>query len=118
MPNLSIFGGFLDQVVATTLLIIIVLAVGDKRNVEMPHGTAAIIMGLTVVLIGTSFAYNCGYAINPARDFGPRLFTAMAGWGSQVFTAGHYFFWIPIVGPLVGSVLGTFIYLILISNQL
>lgn len=111
-------GGFFDQLVSTSLLIIVVLAVGDKRNVEMPHGTNAIVMGITVILIGTSFAYNCGYAINPARDFGPRLFTWMAGWGTQVFTAGNYFFWVPIVGPLLGAIIGTFIYLIFISNQL
>lgn len=71
-----------------------------------------------VTVIGTAFAYNCGYAINPARDFGPRLFTWLAGWGSQVFTAGHYFFWVPIIAPLLGAVLGTLIYLILISIHL
>ena len=58
------------------------------------------------LVIKKSFGFNCGYAINPARDFSPRLFTAVAGWGSEVFTAGNYFFWVPIVGPCVGAVLG------------
>lgn len=122
----------------TWILIVIVLAVSDKRNIEIPHASVAILLGLTgiyfilvilitvtltniiilVTVIGTSFALNCGYAINPARDLGPRLFTFMAGWGSQVFTASNHFFWIPIVGPLIGSIFGTLTYLFLISNHL
>jgi glycerol uptake facilitator-like aquaporin len=57
-----------------------------------------------------TFGFNSGYAINPARDFGPRLFTAIAGWGSDVFRAGNHWWWVPIVGPLVGGVLGGAIY--------
>ncbi len=68
-------------------------------------------------MIGTAFAYNCGYAINPARDFAPRLFTLIAGWGSQTFTGGNYFFWIPIVGPLVGAVVGSLIYTVMIASH-
>lgn len=115
---MSISGAIIDQIVGTCLLIIVVLAVTDKKNVEIPHGTSAILLGSTVLLIGVSFGHNCGYAINPARDFGPRFFTFIAGWGSQVFTAGNYFFYVPIVAPLVGSILGTFLYIILISNHL
>ena len=72
-----------------------------------------------------AFAYNCGCAINPARDFGPRIFTAMV-YGKQglknlfklkfiyhhvsVFTGGNYFFWVPIVGPLTAGALGAALY--------
>ena len=71
-----------------------------------------------VFLIGTTLCYNCGYAVNPARDFGPRLFTYLAGW-DFVFsnTMGYYFFIIPILGPLFGSILGTLIYYMLICNH-
>jgi glycerol uptake facilitator-like aquaporin len=41
--------------------------------------------GLVVMNIGIAFGYNCGYAINPARDFAPRLFTLMAGFGNETF---------------------------------
>jgi glycerol uptake facilitator-like aquaporin len=58
--------------------------------------------------------YNSGYAINPARDFAPRLFTFLAGWGREVFSAGHHWWWVPIVGPLVGGVLGGWVYDVLI----
>ena len=59
-----------------------------------------------MLLIGATFGFNAGYAINPARDFGPRLFTALAGWGGEVFTAGNGWWWVPIVGPCIGAVLG------------
>jgi glycerol uptake facilitator-like aquaporin len=69
-PNLSTFGGFFDQFIATSLLIIVVLAITDKKNNQIQNGTSNIIVGLTVTIIGTAFGYNCGYAINPARDLG------------------------------------------------
>ena len=50
-----------------------------------------------------SFGWNAGYAINPARDFGPRLFTALAGWGGEVFSAGDGWWWVPIVAPCLGA---------------
>ena len=68
-------------------------------------------------LIGMTFGYNSGYAINPARDLGPRLFTAIAGWGSDVFRAGNDWWWVPIVGPLLGGVLGGVVYDLFVTNR-
>jgi len=63
------------------------------------------------IMIGTGFAYNAGYPCNPARDFGPRLFTLIIGYGFEVFNYKDYcWFWIPIIGPLIGGVLGAWIY--------
>lgn len=115
--GLSYTGAMYDQVLGTALLIIVVLAVTDKENENHPHGAIAVFLGLTVMIIGTAFGYNCGYAINPARDFSPRLFTFLAGWGVKVFTTGNYYFLIPIYGPLIGSVIGTIIYYVLIGNH-
>lgn len=109
-PFLSIGGGLLDQVVGTALLVIGVFAIGDARNVHPPAWMGPILVGLLVVGIGVAFGFNAGYAINPARDFGPRLFTAVAGWGGGVFTAGHGWWWVPIVGPLAGAVAGGAVY--------
>lgn len=119
-PNesLGVFGGFLDQVLGTAVLIMVVMAISDKKNNDMPKEISAILVSFLVIVIGCSLGFNCGYAINPARDLGPRLFTFFAGWGSQVFTAGNNFFWIPILGPLVGSFIGTVLYLIIVSNNL
>ena len=61
-------------------------AIIDKKNNSPDQGAAPVMIGLVVFIIGATFGYNCGYAINPARDLGPRLFTAVAGWGFGVFT--------------------------------
>lgn len=74
-------------------------------------------MGLAVIVIGMSFGYDSAYAINPARDFSPRLFSLMVGWGTKTFTTGNYFFWIPLVMPMFGSFLATIFYNLLINNS-
>ena len=67
-------------------------AIADDKNMFPHKGVLPIAMGLIVTAIGTSFAFNCGYAINCARDLGPRLFTVIAGWGLEplrfVFSLG------------------------------
>ena len=83
-----------------------VLAVSDQKNVAPPAWLTGPLVGLLVVGIGMAFGFNAGYAINPARDFGPRLFTAVAGWGGGVFTASNGWWWVPVVAPIVGAVLG------------
>lgn len=110
-PHLSTLpGGLIDQIVGTALLMACIYAIADARNIGAPSHLAPLCVGALVVLIGMTFGYNSGYAINPARDFGPRLFTAVAGWGKGVFTAGDHWWWVPIVGPLIGGVLGGLLY--------
>lgn len=109
-------GGFVDQVVGTALLVLMVFALSDERNSAPYKRIAPLLVGGVVLLIGMTFGYNCGYAINPARDFGPRLFTFIGGWGSEVFTAYNDWWWVPIVGPCVGAVLGGWIYDLLITR--
>jgi MIP family channel proteins len=103
---LSTFGGLVDQIVGTALLVGVIFGISDEKNIAPPKGTGPIVVGLLVLLIGATFGLNAGYAINPARDFGPRLFTFAAGWGSGVFTAGNGWWWVPIVGPMIGGLLG------------
>ena len=117
-PFLSAFpGGVVDQVVGTALLVAVILAITDTRNSPAPAGLTPVIVGLLVVLIGATFGFNSGYAINPARDFAPRLFTAIAGWGSDVFRAGNGWWWVPIVGPSIGAVAGGWLYDACIGNR-
>lgn len=59
----------------------------DPHNNPIPQGLEAFTVGFVVLVIGLSMGFNSGYAVNPARDLGPRLFTAIAGWGSEVFTS-------------------------------
>ena len=110
-------GGFLDQVVGTALLVAVIFGITDSRNAPPPAGTAPIVVGLLVVVIGATFGFNSGYAINPARDLGPRLFTAVAGWGREVFTAGGGWWWVPIVAPCLGGVLGGWLYDVCVGSR-
>jgi MIP family channel proteins len=107
---LSTVGGLVDQIVGTALLMCSVLALTDQRNAGPPAWLTAPMVGGLVVAIGVAFGFNAGYAINPARDFGPRLFTAVAGWGGGVFTAGNGWWWVPIVGPTFGAIAGAAVY--------
>ncbi|MBI3207891.1 MAG: aquaporin family protein [Candidatus Solibacter usitatus] len=103
------FAGFLDQVVGTAILLLLIFAVTDERNQPM-GAMGPVLVGAIVVAIGMSFGGMHGYAINPARDFGPRLFTAAAGFRNNGLTDGSGILWVPIVGPLVGGLLGAALY--------
>ena len=112
-------GPLLDQVVGTAFLVMLVVAVIDARNTAVGNNLAPLIIGFVVAAIGMSYGPNAGYAINPARDFGPRLFAFIAGWGHVALPGTYHavggpnftaYFWIPIVGPLVGGIIGVLIY--------
>lgn len=109
----------LDQFVGTAILLFLVLAVVDLRNNPPLANLAPFIIGLIVVAIGMAWGTNAGYAINPARDFGPRLASWLTGystaWQDQY---GQPYFWVPIIGPLVGGILGAGLYQLLIGRFL
>ncbi|XP_056416895.1 aquaporin-3-like isoform X3 [Hyla sarda] len=113
--HLSAINGFTDQVIATAALMICILAIIDEDNNAAPRGLQPFIIGLVVLLVGLSMGFNCGYPINPARDLAPRIFTALAGWGLEVFRAGDHWWWVPVLGPMIGAVIGTILYELLIG---
>lgn len=102
--------GFFDQVIGTALLLFLVFALTDERNHTLPAHYAPAAIGLIVLAIGISFGKLHGYAINPARDFGPRVFTFLAGFKNNGFNAGSGLWWIPIAGPLAGGLVGAGLY--------
>ncbi|HVW86997.1 MAG TPA: MIP/aquaporin family protein [Bryobacteraceae bacterium] len=104
------FAGLLDQTIGTALLLMLILAITDERNQPPGANLGALMVGLVVVAIGMGFGGMHGYAINPARDFGPRLFTAVAGFKNNGLTDGSLVFWVPIVGPIAGGILGSAAY--------
>lgn len=108
-PNIP-SAGLYDQILGTALLLLIIFAVTDDRNLAPSGNIAPILVGLSVVVIGMSFGSLYGYAINPARDFGPRVFTVLAGFKHNGLTDGTGAFWIPIVGPLIGGLVGGGVY--------
>ena len=101
--------GFLDQVIGTALLLLMIFAVTDERN-QPPAHLQPIVVGLVVVAIGMAYGGLHGYAINPARDLGPRLFTVVAGFKNNGLTDGTMVWWVPVVAPLIGGLIGGAVY--------
>jgi glycerol uptake facilitator protein len=119
--------GFFDQVVGTALLLGLILAVVDKLNAQPGSNLAPFIIGLLIVAIGISFGGMNGYAINPARDLGPRFFALLAGFTNNGFTmadpttgaqVASTIWLIPVFGPIVGGLLGAFAYDLTIGRAL
>lgn len=84
-PTVYCSDALLLQVVGTGMLVLCILAIIDGGNIGAPKGVEPLAIGLIIMAIGVSMGLNCGYPLNPARDLGPRLFTAVAGWGMEVF---------------------------------
>jgi glycerol uptake facilitator protein len=102
--------GCLDQTIGTALLLFMIFAIIDERNQPPGANLTPVLIGAVVVVIGMAFGGLHGFAINPARDFGPRLFTAVAGFQNNGLTDGTGVFWVPILGPLLGGLIGAALY--------
>ena len=104
-----------DQIILTAFLVFGIFAITEQYN-EMAPGanSGALIIGFLVATIGASMGYLEAWAINPARDLGPRLFCFVAGWGSSALPSPDNYWWIPIIGPLLGGVVGGGAYQLLI----
>jgi len=107
--NLSAPTIFIDQAVGTGILCLFIAAIIDKRN-QVPQHMHALLFGFVIMMIGCAFGQHIGYPINPARDFGPRLFAAII-YGGEVFTTPYwYYFLLPILGPIVGGIAAGWMY--------
>ncbi|XP_038017925.1 aquaporin-10 [Motacilla alba alba] len=136
----SVGNGFLDQVIGTGVLIVVVMGIMDPRNKPVPKGLEPVVVALLVLSIECSMGANCGCPLNPARDIGPRLFTYLAGWGPEVFrwvegrgrggdgevgmilslpcpilSRGNGWWWVPLVAPLLGAAVGTYLYQLFVA---
>jgi len=113
-PNAHIdnFQAFAVELVITAILMMTILAVGDDQNGAPKGHTSAILVGIVIAVIGASLGPLTGFAMNPARDFGPKTFAFLAGWGKVAYTGGlsNPYFWVPIVGPIVGAQIGALVY--------
>ncbi len=108
--NGNMVGPFIDQVIGTAFLVLFVLAIIDVKNLGVQANLGPLLIGFAVAAIGMSFGVDAGYAINPARDFGPRLFCFLEGWGPNAFPGPYGYWWVPILGPLVGGAIAPFVY--------
>jgi glycerol uptake facilitator protein len=107
----SDLGALRDQIIGTAILLFLVFAIIDLRNSSPLSNLAPVVIGLLVVAIGMAWGTDAGYAINPARDLGPRIASFITGYGTSFRDQyGHLYFWVPIVGPLIGGVIGGGLY--------
>ncbi|MEU1201847.1 MIP/aquaporin family protein [Streptomyces sp. NPDC005813] len=113
------WGAFRDQIIGTAILLLLIMAITDLLNTPPGANMGPFIIGLVVVAIGMAWGTLAGYAINPARDFGPRLASFITGYGGAWRDQyGQLYFWVPIVGPLIGGLLGAGIYKLFIGKFL
>jgi glycerol uptake facilitator protein len=109
--GVSMFKAFINETIITAMLVLTIYAVTDKENVSAPEvGIGDIAIGAIVIFCGIAFGPLTGFAMNPARDFGPRLFVMIAGWGKYALGSDFYGLIVPIFGPFLGGILGGGVY--------
>ncbi len=119
-PQISELHAFFIEVVIGAILVCLILALTDDGN-GVPRGPLApLLIGILIAVIGGSFGPLTGFALNPARDFGPKIVAYLAGWGDIALTGGREipYFLIPLTAPIVGGLLGAFAYRKLIGRHL
>lgn len=115
----SIPTAFFDQVVGTAILVFVIFALTTAINNPPLANLGPVVVGLLVVAIGMAWGANAGYAINPARDFGPRLASFITGYATAwVDQNGTPYFWLPIIAPIIGGIIGGAIFRYMIEQYL
>jgi glycerol uptake facilitator protein len=104
----SLLTCMITEIIGTAVLLWGILASGDSRNIGLMHNLGAMLVGFTVLAVGLSLGGPSGYAINPARDFGPRLFGTLVG--TKGLFDGIYWLAAPIIATLIGGLVGVFTY--------
>lgn len=119
-PHISVGQAFLVETVITAILMCLILALTDDGNGIQRGPLAPLLIGILIAVIGASMGPLTGFALNPARDFGPKVFAYLAGWGEVAFTGARDipYFLVPIFGPIVGACIGAFGYRSLIGRHL
>jgi glycerol uptake facilitator protein len=102
------WSNFATEAIATCVLLMGILSIFDTHN-SIAYGMAPFLVGILVFSIGLSLGGPTGFAINPARDLGPRIMHAILPLGSKASSDWSYC-WIPIFGPLVGGAFGAWLY--------
>ena len=95
-PFMSTTGQFFSEFIASTILMFVIFSLTDPDNI-VPGNVFPICLFFLIFGIGACFGWETGYAINLARDFGPRLVSYMIGYGHEVWSAGGYYFWVSFI---------------------
>ncbi|KAL3671006.1 hypothetical protein V7S43_004190 [Phytophthora oleae] len=114
--GVSNYTAFYTEVLACACIMLASYAIKDKRNRWPGNRGTPFALALLVTAISCAFSTNSGLGMSPNRDFGPRLFTYIIGY-HMVFTEDSYYFWIPIVAPLIGGIIGGGLYILFVEMQ-
>ncbi|ANS87340.1 Glycerol uptake facilitator protein [Vibrio scophthalmi] len=110
-PSVSTFGAFAVEFAITAVLMFGILALGDEHNGASRGAMNPLLIGILIAVIGGAFGPLTGFAMNPARDFGPKLFADFAGWEHALSGARDIpYFIIPILAPIAGACFGGWAY--------
>ncbi|MBW0114218.1 MIP/aquaporin family protein [Pseudonocardia abyssalis] len=110
---------FFDQIVGTAILVFVIFALTTAANNPPMANLGPVVVGLLVVGIGMAWGANAGYAINPARDFGPRLASFVTGYTTAFLDQnGDLYFWLPIIAPIIGGLIGGALFTYMIEGFL
>ncbi|MGF1713470.1 MIP/aquaporin family protein [Photobacterium chitinilyticum] len=109
---LSFSGAFAVEFVITAVLMFAILALTDDKNGAPRGPMAPLMIGILIAVIGGSLGPLTGFAMNPARDFGPKFFAFLAGWGDVALTGGKDipYMIVPILAPIFGACFGGWLY--------
>ncbi|MGF1680954.1 MIP/aquaporin family protein [Photobacterium minamisatsumaniensis] len=109
---LSFAGAFAVEFVITAVLMFAILAIGDEKNGAPRGAMGPLLIGILIAVIGGSLGPLTGFAMNPARDFGPKFFAFLAGWGDMALTGGKDipYMIVPILAPIAGAAFGGWLY--------
>ncbi|CAN2923623.1 Glycerol uptake facilitator protein [Streptococcus dysgalactiae] len=105
------WSNFFGEALGTAVLVITVMAIGPNK---VAAGFGPIIVGFVVMAVGFSLGATTGYAINPARDLGPRIMHALLPIPNKG-DSGWSYAWIPVLGPILGGVAGALIYQVILN---
>ncbi|MDN3681994.1 MIP/aquaporin family protein [Vibrio tapetis subsp. quintayensis] len=109
--SLSFLGALAVEFVITAVLMFGILALGDESNGASRGPMNPLLIGVLIAVIGGSLGPLTGFAMNPARDFGPKLFAYFAGWEHALTGAKDIpYFIVPILGPIAGACFGGWLY--------
>jgi len=110
MDYMTAASSFFSEFLGTAILAFVIMATTDKRNAPPPLGLLPLVIFLTLLGLSLALGMQTSFSFNPARDFGPRVFLSMAGYGDIYSYKAHYWFWGAILAPIAGAVIGAGLY--------
>lgn len=105
-PSVSMLAAFINEMFLTFILVLVIFATTDSNNSAAPAaGIPAFAIGASVIFGGIALGPLTGFAMNPARDLGPRIFLLLSGWGNNALGEAYYGLIVPIFATIIGGLI-------------